>query len=462
MDKRVLRWLSIILPIGFWLMVILLSGKLFGEKHTPIENAFSLSMVSVGAIAFSTWVFRYIDRREADIKRRATQLAALNSAALALTTELDLGVVLQKVVDISRELVNARYGALGVLSEGEDYFEQFISSGISSDHRATIGPPPVGKGILGMLIKEGRPLRVDSLDKHDRQTGFPPNHPIMKSLIGVPIVSKGKVIGDLYLSDKIAQENVEQPNNQKIISFEDQDQQVLEMFAVQAAIAIENAKLYRQVQELVVLRERERFGMDLHDGIIQSIYAIGLMLDDTQRRMANDTETSSERIVQAIHGLNDVISDIRNYILDLRPQRFQGRDLIQGIQELARAFKANTFMSVNLNLDGVDPEKTNPQQTVEILHIAQEALNNIRKHARASSVDIGLVEQDGMLSLRIEDNGVSIDLEKAEQSKGDGLRNMRERAVALGGNILVENRKQGGTRVLLDVPLVEELEIASQ
>jgi two-component system, NarL family, sensor histidine kinase DevS len=450
MSTRNLRWVAIVGPVAFWAALLLLRAYLFQEVHTLEADIFSLFLIALGASLFSVWIFAVVDNREAEIRRRTEQLSALHAAALSLTTELDLFVVLQKVVDLSRTLVNAKYGALGVLDEKGSQIQQFITSGITAEERARLGAPPQGRGLLGLLISEGVPIRVGEIKGHPRSVGFPPNHPPMHSLVGVPIKSKGRVIGDLYLTDKLADaDGVET----ELTEFSSDDQDLLEKFATQAAIAIENAQLYRQTQQLAVLQERERFGMDLHDGVIQSIYAIGLMLEDGQLRLPTEPEEANTRITQAIHGLNDVIRDIRNYILDLRPQRFQGRDLARGLDELARDLRANTFLNVRLNTEEIEPGALSEEQTVEILHILQETLTNVRKHARASSVDITMSRRDDHVHLTIEDDGVGLDSVRIHNSTGHGLHNMRERAHALGAEIQVEPGSRGGTRMTLSVPL---------
>jgi signal transduction histidine kinase len=454
MSTRFLKWLAIVGPVAFWIVLLLLRTYLFHEQRTLEGDVFALFAIALGASIFSVWIFGIVDNREAEISRRTKQLAALHAAALALTTELDLAVVLQKVVDLSRELVDAKYGALGVLDEKGMYIQQFVTSGITPEERARLGEPPQGRGLLGLLITQGTPIRIPEITSHPRSVGFPPNHPPMHSLLGVPIKSKGRVIGDLYLTDKVPDSG---GDGTGYTPFSQEDQELLEMFATQAAIAIENAQLYRQTQQLAILQERERFGMDLHDGIIQSIYAIGLMLEDGQLRLPAEPDEANERITRAIHDLNDVIRDIRNYILDLRPQRFQGRDLARGLEELARELRANTFLNVLLNTDTLDTSSLSAEQTVEILHIVQETLTNVRKHARASSVNISLSRHDNHLQLVIEDNGVGLSLARAQKASGQGLRNMRERAHALGAEIQIEPGTNGGTRVTLSVPFGENM-----
>jgi signal transduction histidine kinase len=267
----------------------------------------------------------------------------------------------------------------------------------------------------------------------------------MRSFLGVPIKFKDEVIGELYLTDKLT-------INGETTDFTEEDEITVDMFATQAAIAIKNAQLYRQSQQLSIFQERERFGMDLHDGIIQSIYAIGLMLEGTQHELQANGKKAHEGIGLAIHGLNEVIRDIRNYILDLRPNRFQGRDLIEGLSELARELRANSFLDVNLDFHDTDVSSLPPEKTVEILHIAQESLSNIRKHARATYVDIDLESQDDNLILRITDDGVGLSLDQTMNSTGNGLRNMRERAHSLGGMFDLKTLEEGGTQVSVQIP----------
>jgi len=450
MDRRILRWLTIILPVGFIGIILAVSEIFLIDGLTTAEVIIALLLATLGAILFSNWVFGLISQREEEIKRRANQLEALHLAALSLITELDLGVVLQKVVDLSRELVASRFGALGVISQDGKGFEQFITSGISSEGRRAIGSGPIGKGIFGVLIDEGNPINLRNINAHEAHSGFPENHPQMESLFVVLIKTKGNVIGDLYLADKI---DIQDVSNKSSVPFTDEDKKILEMFATQAAIAIDNAKLYRQIQQLAVLEERQRFGMDLHDGVIQSIYAVGLMLEDIQRRMDEDIISSKEGISTAIRSLNTAISDIRNYILDLRPQHFQGRNILQGIEELARSLRANTFMNVHIDINKVNASLLSPERTVEILHIAQEALSNVQKHARASDVDIILTIKDQDLKLIILDNGVSILPDEINYPNGNGLSNMRERTTALEGEINIAPRIEGGTEVILAIPI---------
>ncbi|HEY6041487.1 MAG TPA: GAF domain-containing sensor histidine kinase [Anaerolineae bacterium] len=448
LNTRILRWLAIIGPVLFWSGVLILRTILFGEQRAFEADLFALVMIALGAAVFATWVFGIVEQRERETLLRSKQLQGLHQAALELTTEHQLAPVLQKVVDLARDLVGARYAALGVLDTRGESIEQFITAGITPEERAQMGEPPRGHGLLGALITEGKAIRIPEISLDERSVGFPPRHPPMHSLLGVPIRSKGKLIGDLYLTDKIITTN----GGERESVFSDTDQEIVEMFATQAAIAIENAQLYRQTGELAVLQERERFGMDLHDGIIQSIYGIGLILEDGEQWVEQEPRMARERMGSAINALNDVIRDIRNYILNLRPQRFQGRDLKRGLDELARDLRANTFLNIEVETDTVDTNALKPEDTVEILHVVQEALTNIRKHARAMTVNIALARADKELLLTIEDDGVGLNAMGTRKGEGHGLGNMRERARALGGLVEIEPRAPNGTRITLRIP----------
>ena len=225
------------------------------------------------------------------------------------------------------------------------------------------------------------------------------------------------------------------------------------MFARQAAIAIENAQLYHQNQQIAIMQERERIGMDLHDGVIQSIYAIGLLLDDTQHRLTDDSDMVRQRISDAIGGLNDVIRNIRSYIHDLKSHQFRGRSLDLGLEELARELRMYSLLDVQVEIDSGACTSITPEQTNEIMHIAQEALVNIRKHAHASSVKMELTGTDEQLMLTIEDDGSGFGENGRNSDSGHGLRNMHERAQRLSAKIEISGNARQGTRVALVVPM---------
>ena len=162
----------------------------------------------------------------------AGRMEVLIEAGLTLASELDLDAVLERIVELAVEITDARYGALGVLGEGGSSIERFITYGVTDEERAAIGPPPVGHGILGLLIEERRPMRIPDIGADPRAHGFPPHHPRMRSFLGAPVLARGRVYGNVYLAEK-----------QTAAVFTDEDEAALVVLATQAGVAVENALL---------------------------------------------------------------------------------------------------------------------------------------------------------------------------------------------------------------------------
>jgi signal transduction histidine kinase len=293
-----------------------------------------------------------------------------------------------------------------------------------------------------VILREGQSLRLRDLSQHPRSYGFPANHPPMTSFLGVPVIFKGQRVGNLYLTDK-----------RDAPEFTAEDQTMIELLAAHAGIAIENARLYAAVQRLSVVEERQRIGMDLHDGIIQSIYAIGLTLEYVQAQLRDgDTRGANERLNTAADGLNAVVRDIRAYILDLRPRRFDGDDLVAALGRLLAEFKANTLMAVEFEAaPGADRRLPHDARRA-LFHIAQEALSNAARHSRATRVEVALREEGAGVLLTLRDNGRGFDPADVEQRLGHGLHNMRDRARAVGGEMTLTRPATGGAEVRVRVP----------
>ncbi len=444
MEHLIRRWrqLSVWVPVGFVAAASTLAVGL--SRYLPNVGVVLLitALTALGAAVFSSMVFRVLGRAQRETERRARELAAVNEASLALSSELDLPSVLQRVVDLSRDVTNARYGTLAMLDE-QGRIAEFLTSGMTREEREHIGRPPEGKGLLGVVIREGETLRVDRISDHPRSSGFPPHHPPMTSFIGLPIVYEGRILGDLYLTDK----NDGDP-------FTKQDEDTLRTFAAHASIAIENARLYQQVQDLAVLEERDRIGMDLHDGIIQSLYATGLTLEMCVEDLRDGSEPVQLQLQKAIHDLNQTIADIRSYIFGLRPAVLADTDLAGAVGALLQELKVNTLVDVSLAEAPGACRGLSPDQITALFHVAQESLTNVRKHAQASCVAARLEGRNGVFSMIIADDGIGFD--PARPGGGQGLRNMRERLEALGGRLEVHCANGKGTEVSAEVPLEME------
>jgi len=369
---------------------------------------------------------------------------ALDGATRAIAGELDLDRVLQLIVDSVRSLVHARYAALGIV-DASGRIERFITSGISADDRALIGAPPRGHGLLGLMIREARAYRIPDISKHRDAYGFPPGHPPMRSLLGVPVRTAGNPIGNFYLTDK-----------QGADEFGEQDQRLVEMFALHAGIAIQNARLHARVQQLAVIDERIRIGRDLHDGIIQGIYAVALSLEDVPELMAEDANEASSRVDRAIDRLNTTIGEIRTFIVGLGSGTVQiaiGSRLAGLADEMLLSSGARMALDLDLADVGEVDARISQEAASQLLQIAREALSNAIRHSGAPRARLSLRAQDDQAVLSVEDNGRGFDPSLPRGAGHFGLANLHDRAVSMGGSTEIVSRIGAGTRIIVRLPL---------
>ncbi len=546
------------------------------------------------------------------------RLVALHKASLELVRDLSPEVVLPHIVQLAREQAGARYAALGVIGENGG-LSQFIPVGMTDQQISRLDHPPVGEGMIGAIMEERCTIRIPRISKDPRSVGFPPNHPPMKSFLGVPILLGESLLGVIYLTDKenypefteddervietlaayaavaisnsrlydelmerdraISQRNEDlalvndiatalagsleleevldrtlnrvmaylNVESGEIFLREDNEQELklalhrgeasqafwtkdtfemgegvvgtvaqmgkplvsralaqdlrylrravveagfrclasipltargsvvgvmnvatrqdrvldkrelhlLSAIGAWAGITIENARLHRQARRLAVLEERERIGMDLHDGIVQSIYAVGLALDFARLAIADDPKQAKAKIEQAIEGLNSTIGDIRSYISDLRPRQFGGEGLMEGLQRLIDEYRANTKGEAILSGPKDNLGSLPPTHATALFHICQESLANVAKHSHAKHVSVHLWRTRERLLLEISDDGKGFDLHKMSVTLGHGLSNMHTRAHKVGGDVEITSEPGEGTTVLAWVPMHE-------
>jgi signal transduction histidine kinase len=371
-------------------------------------------------------------------------LRALDAAVRGISGELDVDRVLQLIVDNVRTLVGAEYAALGIVDE-EGAIERFITSGMSGETRAAIGDLPRGRGLLGLIIRENRTVRIPRIGAHPESYGFPPNHPPMDSFLGMPITNQGLPVGRLYLTNK-----------RDADEFTELDEALVEMFALHAGIAIENARLHDQVRRLAVVDERERISRDLHDSVIQAIYAQTLALDDVPAMIETEPEEGARRVDEAIDALHAVIRDVRNFIFGLRPVLLESGDLAEGLHHLGTELRRNGGVAVSVDVgerDAVALARLPIETVAELLAITREALSNVARHAGATACHVSLTTQDGTLVLEIADDGRGFDPRLGAERGHHGLANMRARAIALGAKYDIGSGSGGGTRMILSLPM---------
>lgn len=366
-------------------------------------------------------------------------LRQLLDAVITVGSDLDLPSVLRHIVESAVTLVDARYGALGVLDETGTSLAQFITVGLDEETRRRIGTLPKGHGILGLLIREPRAIRLPDLAEHPDSYGFPPNHPPMKSFLGVPVRVRDQVFGNLYLTDKTTGE-----------VFTDIDQELVIGLAAAAGVAVENARLHLRVRELALLEDRERIARDLHDTVIQRLFATGLRLQGAAR-LAERPEVS-ERIIQAVDDLDLTVKHIRTAIFGLEASRRAGGGLRQRVLSLASEAAGALGFEPHIFFDG-SLDTVAEDRAVELLAVLREALTNVARHAGARRVDVEVVAEADLV-LRVLDDGHGLGAERRPGAKG--LANMEARAARLGGSVLVKPGPEGGTLVEWRVPLTSQ------
>jgi signal transduction histidine kinase len=444
LNVRRLRLLAVVAPAAFAAGLLAAALVLSDEIPLPLVIGVGVLAATAAAALFSGIVFDVVERSETSLLKRNEQLAAFRVAAASIAHEYELSQLLQRFVDVSRQLTNARYGALSVLAP-DGTIAEFITSGISDDERARIGHPPVGRGLLGATIREGA-LRIDDMSSDPRSVGFPPHHPQMRSLLGVPVRARGGgQLGNLYLTDKI-----------DAAGFDEADEQMVRTFAAHASIAIETSHLQGEARAVAILRERERIGMDLHDGIIQSIYAVQLGLEGAEEDLDDANVPAAKKALGAtIDQLNGVIRDVRSYIFELRPAKLS-YDLSESVSRMARELGARNSARINLDITPALPPLGEAQRTA-IFHIAQDALVNAQRHAQASEITISLHGGLNAVNLVVSDNGAGFDVSAERPEHHRGLRNMVARAHSSGGKATIESEPGLGTTVRAEFPIrIEE------
>jgi signal transduction histidine kinase len=367
--------------------------------------------------------------------------AALDAAVRGIAGLVSVDDVRQVIVDRVRPLIGAQYAALGIV-DASGRIERFPTSGMDEETRRSIGALPEGHGMLGLIIRENRSFLVPDINNDPRRYGFPPNHPPMTSFLGVPITVKGISLGRLYLTNKVGSDE-----------FSEADRSLVETFALHAGIAMENARLHEQLQRLAVVDERERISKDLHDGIIQNMYAVGLSLEDVAELMDDDRAEAAARVERAIDAIHLSIQDIRNFIFGLRPELLEGTSLVVGLAALVEEYRHNTIVDLDLNVSQpiVEPPA---EVTGHLLAIVSESLSNVARHSRASRATLeleNLADESG-LELTIEDNGVGFDPAGVVKLGHQGLANTRERAAGIGGTVTIHSQPGAGSRIVVRFP----------
>jgi signal transduction histidine kinase len=367
-------------------------------------------------------------------------LRQLLDAVQTIASDLDLPSMLRRITRAAADLVDARYAALGVVDQARTGLAEFITVGIDDESRRAIGHLPTGHGILGLLIDDAKPLRLPDIAEHPSSSGFPARHPPMTSFLGVPIRVRDEVFGNLYLTDKMSAE-----------VFTDIDEELVVGLAGAAGVAIENARLSSRVRDLALWEDRERIARDLHDSVIQRLFATGMSLQSAVGTVRSDPSSATVRMEQAIDDLDTTIREIRTAIFGLEQPSFKRQGLRAEVFAVLHEAAASLGFEPRVLLDGPIDSAVPPHVAESLLATLREALSNVARHANATLVDVELAVKEELL-LRVCDNGLG--LAEPVSTDGHGLSNMAARARQLGGTFDVERAPTTGTVVIWRVPAI--------
>jgi len=541
--------------------------------------------------------------RLSTVLKTRDRVHGLLQAVLAVGSDLDLQVVLRRIVEAARSLVDADFGALGVLDDAGHGLSQFLVVGIDEDTATEIGSLPEGHGVLGQLIRDPRPLRLDDLSQHPSSFGFPPGHPPMRTFLGVPVRVRDAVFGNLYLTDKrggasfdeedeavvlalavaagVAVQNarlyaesrqrerwleataevstallsgtdpedvltlvarlarevthgalsvvalplgedrllVEAADGEGaeglrgrllyrtdsalgevwrhglVVAVDDRDLgaeldaaqgapipgrgiavplgaggkpargvlavtglpdagsatvvRTLGSFAAQAAVALELAQRRRDTERYAVFEDRDRIARDLHDLVIQRLFATGMQLEHAIRLVTPSPQEATQRVHRAVDDLDETIHELRSTIYGLQSPTGQTPSLRSLLLQAVDAGGEQLGFAPSLRMDGLLDTLVPHAVTEHLLATVREALSNAARHARASSVAVLVSVRDGQLLLQVDDNGVGL----LPGGRRSGLANLTSRAVQLGGNLTIGSAPGDRTRLEWRVPL---------
>ncbi|MGW3513051.1 GAF domain-containing sensor histidine kinase [Streptomyces sp. NPDC000994] len=371
-------------------------------------------------------------------------LAAVSAALLAMSRHLEVRDVLKTIVASARELLDAQYAALGV-PDDHGGFAQFVVDGVSDEQWRAIGPLPRQHGILAAMLREARVERLADLREDPRFEGWPAAHPEMSDFLGLPIRDGDEVIGALFLANK----NCERPRGG--CGFTEEDEELLAILAQHAAIALTNARLYERSRELTIAEERSRLAHELHDAVSQKLFSLRLTAQAATALVDRDPARAKGELQQVAALAAEAVDELRAAVVELRPAALDEDGLVATlrtqIQVLDRAHSARvTFTTRGIRALPAAQEEA-------VLRVAQEALHNALRHARADHVDVTLDRRGCGAVLRITDDGTGFD-PKAVRRAGRhlGLVSMRDRASGAGGRLTVESEPGKGTAIEMEVP----------
>ena len=421
---------------------IYLTDKIDAPEFTEEDEKVIEMLAAYAGVAIqNARLYESLRKHDKTLGRRNEDLALLNHLNSALASTLELEDILNKTLAQLMSHFKVEAGEIFLREEDGQTLRLVLHRGQAAEAFWTRNRFKVGEGSIGLVAETMLPVISHDLQKDKSflreavvQAGF-------KQIACIPLTARGELVGVLSLAAR----------SQK--PFDEDEIQLLVLVGAAAGTAIENARLHSNARRVAVLEERQRIGMDLHDGVIQSIYGVGMALENARMLMREDIQQADDRIQKAIDDLNSTIRDIRTYILDLRPRDLRDDGLMEGLKRLTAEFQQNTKAEVSLTGPKSDHLGDLPQShALALFHICQEALANVAKHAQAVKVTVGLWSSSDRILLEIHDDGRGFVVADINKMVGHGLANMLTRVHNVGGDLDVSSAPGEGTTILAWVP----------
>jgi signal transduction histidine kinase len=368
------------------------------------------------------------------------ELRAVSAAVLAIATHLSPRDVLQTILTSARRLAGARYAALGV-PDADGGFAEFLADGVSDEQWAAIGPVPRQHGLLGVLLSDPHPIRLDDIREHPRFGWWPAAHPVLTDFLGMPITDGDEILGEIFVANK------EEPGG-----FTEQDEELLALLASHAAIALVNARLFERSRELSIMEERSRIARELHDSVTQKLFSLRLTTEAAAALIDRDVDRARAEIDVVRRLAAEAGDELASVVIGLRSPELAGDGLEMALRKQVEVLNRVHESAVRFSSRDV-PRLTSVREEA-VYRISQEALHNALRHSQAKRIEIDLVFHSEVLVLRVKDDGVGFDSSSAgPAARRLGLSSMHERARSAGGRLDVTSHQPGGTTVRLEVPV---------
>jgi len=425
---------------------IYLTDKAAEKAFTPDDEQVIETLASYAAVAISNArSYNALRERDRALTRRNQDLALLNNLASALASITEQDELLKTALDRVMNYFNLNMGEIYLKEEDQNSLHNVLHRGESIKRIWSMDRFTLGESLIGKTAQNGQPILVNLPYEEDQYLN---NQSLVenkiKQIACFPLTSRSEVLGVISIATLQKQE------------LDGMDQQLLSSIASWVGTTLENVRLNIQGRRLAVLEERERIGMDLHDGVIQSIYAVGLTLEHARLLLGEEPEQTRKRINQSIEDLNSTIRDLRAFIMDMRPRQLYEENLMEGLQRLVNEFQANSLVETTLNGPSDGLENLPDAHAIALFHICQEALANIAKHAQASKVEILVWTTTDRVLMEVQDDGRGFDPGQVRVTLGHGISNMQTRARNVGGDLEITTEPGEGTTIMAWMPYTAE------